>query len=243
MSGRVFSLPGNVFGQYADLDGLIGSLIKQAIEEILPADAGIIYICDEKSRKFVHQASYGYPLSAAGYDLAIEQRMATDCLVMQKPLLLTSAASIKKYIASMDMENMSRQSKTRQELPLITSMTAVPLILEDKASGVILLEHFNEHHRGFRQADVAQLTELGKWIPLVIAYHRLDLELKETKHSYRQLVGRFLETGEDERRRIAREIHDDINHVLLAVKLDLEDMAKTVPNEMEKVREKLTTLQ
>jgi signal transduction histidine kinase len=142
----------------------------------------------------------------------------------------------------MDMENAAQQHKTRQGLLRVTSVAAVPLILEDKSSGVILLEHFNDHHRGFNKADIAQLSEIGKWIPLIIEYHRSELELKETKLSYRQLVGRFLETGEDERRRIAREIHDDINHVLLSVKLDLEDMARSVPEEMEKVREKLKTL-
>jgi signal transduction histidine kinase len=83
---------------------------------------------------------------------------------------------------------------------------------------------------------------LSNWISLVIEHHRSNLELKESKRSYRELLGKFLVSSEDERKRIAREIHDEINHILLSVKLNLEDMEITLPPELVKAREKLKIL-
>jgi len=59
------------------------------------------------------------------------------------------------------------------------------------------------------------------------------------KRSYRELLGRFIARSEEERKKIAREIHDEVNQLLLSVKLNLEGVESTLPVESDQIRERL----
>ncbi len=72
------------------------------------------------------------------------------------------------------------------------SQLVIPLILKQQGYGVILLEQLNAKRRKFNDKDIAQLEIIGNWTSLVIAYYRSDQELKESKRSYRELLGKFL---------------------------------------------------
>jgi PAS domain S-box-containing protein len=51
---------------------------------------------------------------------------------------------------------------------------------------------------------------------------------KLAEDALRSLTGRLIEAQEEERRRIAREIHDDYNQRLAVVAIDLEDLAENI---------------
>ena len=241
-TGKLFLSLDNIFDYYPNVDNLIDYLLKELINNVKPADAGIIYLYNRDNRQLIPQVSYGYPWSSKKDTLAIGEGIPGQCLALHKTLLVTSTNAIREHIATLSPTSLDYYNRMRQGLPSTRSMIAIPLSLKKKVFGVILLENFNEHRRIFNQADSAELEMLGKWISLVIEHNRLNLELKDTKHSYRELVGKFLASSEDERKRISREIHDEINHILLSVKLNLEDMGMTLPPEMVKAREKLKVL-
>jgi signal transduction histidine kinase len=50
--------------------------------------------------------------------------------------------------------------------------------------------------------------------------------LKESEKNLRYLASRLLSAQEDERKRISRELHDELGHSLLALKLQLESVAE-----------------
>jgi signal transduction histidine kinase len=242
MSGKKFLSLNNIFDYYHDVDSLIDYLIKELIDNVNPADAGIIYLYDRDSRQLIPQASYGYPRNSNKYTLAVGEGLPGQCLAMRKPFLVTSTNAVREYMATMNPKSLDCYTRMRQGLPPTRSMIAVPLSLNEKSFGVILLEHFNTHRRKFNHTDSTELEVLSNWISLVIELHRSNLELKDSKRSYRELLGKFLASSEDERKRIAREIHDDINHILLSVKLNLEDLEITLPPKMVEAREKLKIL-
>jgi signal transduction histidine kinase len=102
-----------------------------------------------------------------------------------------------------------------------------------------MLEQFQPDHEAFRESELACMDELSSWLSLIIDNVQAHQELKHNKLSYRQLLGKFLATNEEERRKIAREIHDEVNQILLSAKLKLENIEDTFPAEMDNVREKL----
>lgn len=239
---KIFLSLHNIFDYYSDVDSLVDYLIKELVDDVYPADAGTIYLYDKESQQLVPQASYGYPASSNRCTLAVGEGVPGQCFALRKPLLLTSTKVLTEYTATLKTKSSVSYTRMRQGLPPTRSCIAIPLSLKEKSFGVILLEHFNRKRRKFSQTDSTELEVLSNWISLVIEHHRSNLELKESKRSYRELLGKFLASSEDERKRIAREIHDEINHILLSVKLNLEDMEVTLPPQMVKAREKLQIL-
>jgi signal transduction histidine kinase len=239
---KIFHSLHTIFDHYPDVDSLIDYLIKELVDSVYPADAGIIYLYDRKSRQLVPQVSYGYPAHGDGCNLAVGEGVPGQCFALTEPLLITSSRTLARYTGNLKPKSLDGYTRMRLGLPPTRSCIATPLSLKEKGFGVILLEHFNQKHRKFNQADSTELEVLSNWISLVIEHHRSNLELKESKRSYRELLGKFLASSEDERKRIAREIHDEINHILLSVKLNMEDMEVTLPPQMVKAREKLKVL-
>jgi signal transduction histidine kinase len=242
MSGKIFHSLHRIFDHYPEVDSLVDYLIKELVEGVYPADAGIIYLYDPESWQLAPRVSYGYPAGHNRCTLAAGEGIPGQCFALRKPLLLTSTKLITEYRASLKPKSLDCYNRMRQGLLPPRSCIAIPLSLEEKSFGVILLEHFRRKGRKFNQADSTELEVLSNWISLVIEHHRSRLELKESKRSYRELLGKFLASSEDERKRIAREIHDEINHILLSVNLNLEDMENTLPPRMVKAREKLKVL-
>jgi PAS domain S-box-containing protein len=52
---------------------------------------------------------------------------------------------------------------------------------------------------------------------------------KDAEQAVRRLTGRLINAQEDERRRIARELHDDINQSLALLAIEIERVAATIP--------------
>jgi signal transduction histidine kinase len=88
-------------------------------------------------------------------------------------------------------------------------------------------------------------VEAGLIVALLLqrAYRRrAEAVLRESQGELRALTGRLLQAQETERRRIARELHDDLSQrlALLAVELDL--LAQAPPAEAARLRDKVAEL-
>jgi len=216
-------------------ENLPSLLIKLLVETVQPADAGIMYLYDETHKQFVAQASYGYRCDNIQHSLRSREGAPGQCHSLRKPLLLSSVEEIKGQTATMRPENLHCYDRMRQGLPPALSMVAVPMALRGRTFGAILLEHYKQH-LPFEETDVSQLETLSGWISLMIDNTQSHLELKQSKRSYRELLGKFITVSEEERKRIAREIHDEINQLLLSVKVNLENMENSLPDDMVEAR-------
>jgi len=67
--------------------------------------------------------------------------------------------------------------------------------------------------------------------------------LEQSERSLRELSGQLITAYEDERTRIARELHDDLNQQVANLGLSLSNMKRGVPAAMEKLRGELSNAQ
>jgi PAS domain S-box-containing protein len=97
-------------------------------------------------------------------------------------------------------------------------------------------------HRGAIQHWFqVRVTPLAKSQPVRVAVaHENITEIKHAEQALRELSGRLLQLQDEERRRIARELHDVTAQNLSAVTLNLARLEKMIPETDEKIRKVLT---
>ena len=65
--------------------------------------------------------------------------------------------------------------------------------------------------------------------------------LKASERRLRFLADQLLSAQENERKRLAAELHDELGHALLALKLHLSSIEKKLPPEQEAIKEEILT--
>lgn len=133
------------------------------------------------------------------------------------------------------------------QCPVLTSGTAptdevggfvcIPLKSKDKTLGVMNIagstgDYFTE--TGFRI-----LNSVGYQVGLAIENCILYEEAKEGEEVRGRLLSRIINTQEEERRRISREVHDEFGQALTGLMLNLEMMETNLPAEDTSLRAKL----
>ena len=241
-SAKILLTLGKFLGADFNFEDLLDYLVRQLVQSVHPADAGTIYLYNKERRQLIAEASYGYPGSNAKWSLLPREGAPGRCYALHKSLLFSSVETVMEQTATLRPTSLACRTKMRRGLPPTLSMVAIPLMLQERVFGVVLLEHYKPQHRTFSEADLSELEALSGWISLVIDDVQSHLELKHSKRSYRELLGKFIATSEEEREKIAREIHDEVNQLLLSVRLNLEDIESTFPADMVEVREKLEVI-
>jgi len=78
------------------------------------------------------------------------------------------------------------------------------------------------------------LLKEGQSAPVIIEINTDITDKKRSEESLRQLSGYLMRVQDEERRRIARELHDSTGQKLVALKMDLEALAKQSKSENQK---------
>jgi two-component system sensor histidine kinase UhpB len=122
-------------------------------------------------------------------------------------------------------------------------MAAIPLIAGSAVMGSFSVGTAREAHRWGGEL-IVRLRLLADVLAHLLARQHAERAAKESAGHIQNLVGRLMTAQEAERRRIARELHDDVNQQLAALSIGLSVLGRRLPAAQEPdVRDDVTHLQ
>jgi len=128
------------------------------------------------------------------------------------------------------VENVSKDHRTNKKMAeqfKQKSLLTVPLITKEKVIGAVIVDE-TRYYRIFSEEEVKRATTLADQV--AVAIENAILYQAVTKHIERlqTLSSAIVNIQEEERRRIARELHDETGRTLTSIKGDLETIEKEV---------------
>ncbi|HEX2185780.1 MAG TPA: DUF4118 domain-containing protein, partial [Chloroflexota bacterium] len=118
------------------------------------------------------------------------------------------------------------------------SLMTVPLVARGRTLGAITLVS-TEPARRYGAAELALAEELGGRCALTIDNARLYRRLAERERQLQELVGRLILAQEEERRRVAYELHDGLAQTAAGAHMHLRGFARRYRESMPEAREDL----
>ena len=100
---------------------------------------------------------------------------------------------------------------------------AIPLSSSERVEGVLFLASKQEHQ--FESGELDTLAAIGSQVGMALTNARLYQRLREREQERVQLLQRVIDGQEEERRRLAQELHDDTSQALAWLQLGLERLA------------------
>ncbi len=125
----------------------------------------------------------------------------------------------------------------------IHNALCVPILnSQDITIGCICLHNKYGGNEPFTWADVAFLESLSHSTALVLDNTRLLNELEQQRIQLKALAARNIDLLEEERQRIARELHDEAGQILIGIKLGLQVLRHKMPPDRTDLQEEIDAL-
>lgn len=198
-----------------NLPGLLESIVERACQ-LVDAPGGGLYLNDNDQQELrcvvSHHTQKDYRGTVLKYGEGVAGRIAQSGLSLN----IT------------DYQNWSGRAPAFEQEKPFSAVLGVPLLWGGKVTGVIDLLHF-EKDRQFQPQDQEVLNLFAGHAAIAIENARLLQESISRNEEITQLSNRLAEAEENERRRIARELHDQVGQSLSALSLNLNIMHSQMP--------------
>ncbi len=125
---------------------------------------------------------------------------------------------------------------------LFTSLLSVPLVSRSGSLVGVFNVHARER-RDFSDRDVEFLRSTSSLVAAAIEHANLFRALAEKETALEDLVRRTIEAQEDERRRVAMEIHDGVTQQLVSAWYRLQACRRHLPDELPRAQQELDRAQ
>ncbi len=187
-------------------------MFERTLERVLAitgADLGAFYVLGEGQTHLALVAERGLPAALrAGHAGAkrcfCERAAALDRVVVLEGAELDTAAPACRRAG-------------------VHAVLAVPLSAGERVQGVLFLGSVQEGH--FREVDLGTLTAVGRQVGMALANARLYESLQVRERERAELLQRVIAGQEEERRRLAQELHDEASQALASLQLGLDRLA------------------
>lgn len=222
-----------------DLETLMQAAIDRIVRIIDPIGRGLIAVPAEHSGCDIAFCT------ASGFETPEEIDEATNQWVA---LCMCSCQDAACWYDK-DNQDVSSQLSARpivvhpdQPNGLSIRRAVLPLVAQDRTVGTVLLETAPEGPY-LTVLEVPTLVALVRQLAVAIENARLVLQLRQREARRAELLQRATKAQEAERKRIARELHDDTGQALTALALGLRGISRLIERKPEVAAEQVRQLQ
>ncbi len=210
------------------LDGALHRIV-----DLMDVETGWIFLLDPEAGQFRLAADVNLP---AALSVANKRRMTGECrcITMLREGQLTEAVN---FVQCLRLEQAVPGS------PESHRHASVPLVAQDQTVGILNL--LLSQGRSFTEEELDMLESIGHELAVAIQRARLFEQVRDQEHTRRELLQRLLVTQEEERRRIAQDLHDHAGQMMTALIIQLAQLASRaehVDGQMSAALQKLHTL-
>ncbi len=198
----------------------LGEILDGALDkvlEVMKLKAGWVFLEDSGEGRLVLAGYRG--LSAAFAREEAEKELG-NCICRE--VMDSGEARILDDILM--CPRLSREVLEREGLRCHAS---IPLKAKDRVLGIMNVAC--EEDRCFDEDGVRLLTSIGHQIGIAIENARLYEEVQHKEALRRQLLDKLIRAQEEERRRVARELHDEVGQSLTALIMGLGSAEEMIP--------------
>ena len=196
------------------------TVMDAALENVLPlmsADAGGILLWDEQADGLTYRAFRG---------LSDEFVRGVSGLKLGEGIAGRVAASAEPTVVE-DISTDERVSRDVVRRSGLHSFASIPLRAKERVVGVMNVGRWDR--RVFDERDVLLLLAIGNQVGVAVENARLWEELKQKERARAELLKKVISAQEEERQRIARELHDEMAQGLTALIMGLGRLEQADP--------------
>ena len=201
-------------GRSLRLDECLALALAQ-VRRITHMDVGSIFLLEGEDSLLRLRMCYG--ISEAGAEstarLGLSDVACGGVLQIGKPVVVQNVAQTTR----------GTRGALRDET--LASLVHVPLTAKGRPLGTLCLGTREPYT--FSDQEVALLSAIGSQIAIAVENARLYEELSRKEQMRGELLRRIISVQEDERKRIARELHDETSQTLTALLYALDSAANT----------------
>ncbi|GJQ20533.1 MAG: hypothetical protein HBSIN02_08880 [Bacteroidia bacterium] len=198
-----------------DLEDLL-NLVARSARAFARAEFTGVILVDEERETYVWRGVWGnvHPVPAAPLPLLDVHR---DLFLKEKTITF-SRTERPGLITEGDFPVLAREG-------LVTA-AGFPFGIKKNLRGVVIVGFRREH--GFKDRELRLLSSLAGKSAIAISNAELYEDLREREQQLEKLTTARVASHEEERRRIAREIHDGLGQMLTAIKFHVEVLEDSV---------------
>ncbi|MBI3742087.1 MAG: HAMP domain-containing protein [Chloroflexi bacterium] len=221
-----------------DLDPLFDILIHEA-RGVLPAVQGIaLFLYENESQLLIVRSSYGLDADAARQlRFRVGEAIAGKVFQTATPMLLKTAAHVRAIQNDFSAESRAYFSNAVEQRDVQSALGA-PLISKGIRVGALMTYSFS-FENAFAESDVPVLQAFADQAAAAIENARLYAELARKEEMRAHLLEKVIQAQEAERKRIARELHDEVGQTLTALTIGLQSAERHLPEEFAHLKTQL----
>ncbi|MCL5036403.1 MAG: sensor histidine kinase [Chloroflexi bacterium] len=211
-----------------NLLSLMGMVLAMMMRH-LKMQSGAIFLYDEERERFVCRFQQGDPdNSMEELELSLSDPLTEELLTLSHSIIV---------------EDISRGPASSLTYALMrgqfVSMIAIPLQFKDRLLGILVLA---DRENDNIEQNISILDSLGGQIAIAVENARLFESLKEKNIQVESLVSKLIQAQEEERKRVAAEIHDGVAQSLVGIKTQLQMIKNRLVDDPSDAMEKVDKL-